>query len=179
MVTENDKQTQPSSHAVATEGDEQTLVKNKSVTVERERDQTELEATETLLQLQSTDIDTEPEENEEILPVDALKQDDFTIDMADAEAKNTEATTEYNKDKDDNDDEAGMDDDATVIYELEPQIANKSLPVRGRVTFKHYGIRRHSPRLANLRKHRCHFCDKSLNSKKELNDHHRAEHTGV
>ena len=30
-----------------------------------------------------------------------------------------------------------------------------------------------------VRKHRCPLCNKSVNSKKELNDHHRAEHEGV
>ena len=167
---------------MATEDNAQTIGENKSITVERDRDQTELEVAETLLQLQSTDVDTEPDENEVILPVDAPKQDDFIKDMTEVEAKNSEATAsddKGNKDKDGNDDEIEMDDDATVIYEPESQTGDKSSPIKGRVTFKHYGIRRHSPRLANLHKHRCHFCDKSLNSKKELNDHHRAEHTGV
>ena len=161
----------------------QTICEDVSMVTERNRNQTELDAAETLLQLQSTDVDTEPDENEVIMPVDAPKQDDFIKDMTEAEAKNTDAidiADKVNKDNDDDDiDIDDDDDDATIIYEPEPMDVDKSSPKKGRVTFKHYGIRRHSPRLANLRKHRCHFCDKTLNSKKELNDHHRAEHTEV
>ena len=180
VATEREEQ----SIHVVTGSEEPTVGGNVPLSLDVDRDQMELDAAETLLQLQSTDVDTEPDENEEILPVDAPKQDDFIKDMTEAEAKNLENETEA--DKDENvvdeeleDDDRDVDDAETVIYEPDPKTTTKSPPIRGQVTFKHYGIRRHSPRLSIVRKHRCHFCDKSLNSKKELNDHHRAKHTGV
>ena len=159
------------------------------------REQTEIEAAKTLLQLRDTDTaDTSqddeeppadapthdaveidiPEENENLLPVDAPMQEDFAKDMAEAENATHPGANKHNADDIDNDE----DDAATIIYDLDMP-STKNTPKKGTVTFKHYGIRRHSPRLANVRKHRCPLCDKSANSKKELNDHHRAEHEGV
>ena len=112
-----------------------------------------------------------PDENEILLPVDAPMQEDFANDMAEAEkARNPDGIA---GNTDNNDDNA-----ETIIYDLNTP-SSKTTPKRGTVTFKHYGIRRHSPCLATVRKHRCPLCDKSVNSKKELNDHHRAEHEGV
>ena len=108
-----------------------------TIPVEMEREQTELDAAETLLQLHSTDVDTEPD-NDELLPVDAPKLDDFTKDMAEAEAEN--ATETIGNKNDGNEDEIEEDDAATVIYEPEPQSKDTSPTKRGQVTFKHYGI---------------------------------------
>ena len=151
------------------------------------REQSEIEAAETLLQLRDTDTaDTSqddeapemekdtPEENENLMPVDAPMQEDFTKNMAEAEQATNPDADEEAENVDANDDDA-----ATIIYDLDPPSTESTTPRKGTVTFKHYGIRRHSPRLANVRKHRCPLCDKSVNSKKELNDHHRAEHGGV
>ena len=141
-IQEDDTETQAPSRAAVTDDDAHPIGEDKSKAAEINRDQTELEVAETLLQLQSTDVDTEPDDNELIMPVDAPKQDDFIKDMTEAEAKTPDAADideKINKDKDGYDDE--IDDDATVIYELEPQAGDKSSPKKGRVTFKHYGIR--------------------------------------
>ena len=169
--------------------------------VQNERPQVDIEAAETLLQLRDTDTSQDEEainetpkhtdmatdapaaipvedqehynqeldENEVLMPVDAPMQQDFVKEMAEAEKT---ANPEENMANDDDDD----DDAETIIYETDTPTVT---PRKGTVTFKHYGIRRHSPRLANTRKHRCPLCSKSVNSKKELNDHHRAEHEGV
>ena len=79
VVTENIEQAHPTFEKDKSEASVVELEKKAE-----QREQTELEVAETLLQLQSTDIDTEPD-NDKILPVDAPKQDDFTKDMAEAE----------------------------------------------------------------------------------------------
>ena len=81
----------------------------------------------------------------------------------------------------DNDD---TDDDITVIYnpsDYAPEAVStpRESPRKGVVSFKHYGIRQRSPKIIPKRKHKCCFCERSLNSKRELNAHHRVEHSSV
>ena len=174
------------------------------------RNDTEIEAAETLLQLRdtdtadtsqdedaitgtpkgtTTDVQTENiseppviphddynqetdilDENETLMPVDAPMQQDFVKDMTEAENASNLETMVTNSDHSD-------DDAETIIYE--PPDTPTVTPKKGTVTFKHYGIRRHSPCLSTVRKQRCQLCGKSVDSKKELNAHHRAEHEGV
>ena len=164
----------------------QTTTTNEQVVA---REPNVLEVAKTLLQLHGTDDRDITEENEQILPVDTPMQPDIVKEMAHTLGEDlpdldqdVPGETLLDLDPDPNEDEDD-DDDATIIYEL--PVASKdtqiSSPKKGQVTFKHYGIKRRSPRIANIRKHRCILCTgtKSFNSKKELNDHHRKEHSGV
>ena len=130
-----------------------------------EREQNELETAEALLQLHGSD------DNSQTLPVDAPKQTDFVKEMADQERDAT-ADTDW-----DNDNETIIYDPTDPVITSPPSTSNSTK--KGEVSFKHYGIRRRSPRTTVPRKHKCYFCDKSVNSKKELNNHHRAEHSSV
>ena len=137
-----------------------------------DREQNELDTAEALLILQGSD------DNSQTLPVDAPKQIDFAKEMADQER---DVAGNDNEDENDGDDDG---DDATVIYDPTEQdeVSQPHPPTtskKGTVSFKHYGIRRHSPKTTTVRKHRCYFCDKSVNSKRDLNAHHRAEHSSV
>ena len=52
---------------------------------------------------------------------------------------------------------------------------------KGNVQYKHYGIRRHSPKTTTTINHKCYYCEDSeiFHSKRELNEHHRRTHTTV
>ena len=94
------------------------------------------------------------------------------------------STSDLEQDKNDKElDVDDDDDDATIIYEPRDTTTSESTqissPKKGEVTFKHYGIKRRSPRVSNIRKHRCILCNGSFNSKKEMNNHHREKHPGV
>ena len=144
------------------------------------------EVAKSLLQLQGTENPDITDDNEQLLPVDAPKQVDVVREMA-AEDNTLldsmpDLPPEYNiTDNVEADDDE--DDDATIIYDppVTPARGDTAItsPKRGQVTFRHFGIRRRSPKQANIQKHRCILCGKSRNSKKELNDHHRKEHSGV
>ena len=151
-----------------------------------DREPGDLEVAETLLQLHDTTSPEPPSDNKQLLPVDAPKQVDIIKEMEAEERTHPDSLPDlphvYDtpKNQEDNDDD---DDAATIIYEetVTPTRDNSSVtsPRRGQVTFKHYGIPRRSPKQSNIRKHRCLVCGKSKNSKKELNNHHRKEHSGV
>ena len=133
-----------------------------------DREQHELDTAEALLILHGSD------DNSQTLPVDAPKQVDCTKEMAEEEG-----AVGGHDNEDDTD-----DDDTTIIYDptehdLTAPLQTTSSAKKGTVSFKHYGIRRHSPKTSTVRKHCCFFCDKTLNSKRELNAHHRNEHTSV
>ena len=53
--------------------------------------------------------------------------------------------------------------------------------LKGNVQYKHYGIRRHSPKTTTTINHKCYYCEDSetFHSKRELNEHHRRTHTTV
>ena len=145
-----------------------------------------LEIAETLLQLHDTTTSDNITDNKQLLPVDAPKQVDVIKEMAEPANVPLDSLSDlphvYDApDNADNDDDE--DDDATIIYELPVTPAHENTvitsPQHGQVTFRTYGIRRRSPKQANIRKHRCFICVKSKNSKKELNDHHRKEHSRV
>ena len=145
-----------------------------------------LEVAEMLLQLHDTENIDIANDNEQLLPVDALKQIDVVKEMAAEDNTVTNSLPDllsvYNAPEITEDDE-DEDDDTTIIYDppVTPTRGNTSIssPRHGQVTFRHYGIRRRSPKQSNIWKHRCLVCGKSRNSKKELNDHHRKEHSGV
>ena len=148
-----------------------------------DREPSVLEVAKTLLQLHGTENLDITKDNEQLLPVDAPKQPDVVKEMASTLGDSLPNLPSVYGAPDDNDDEHDEDDNATVIYEppVVPARENTSVtsPKCGQVTFKHYGIRRRSPKQTNIRKHRCVLCSKSRDSKKELNDHHRKEHSGV
>ena len=164
---------------------------------EVDREPNVMEVAKTLLQLHGTDDTDIMEENEKLLPVDAPKQPDLVKEMAHLLG---EALPEFGHDtpmdalpdldldleQDNNNNEPynnDNDDDTTIIYEPPDTTTSESIqiasPKKGEVMFKHYGIKRRSPKVTNIRKHRCILCSKSFNSKKEMNDHHRKKHSGV
>ena len=103
-----------------------------------ERDTAKLATAEALLQLKSMGSPSVEQDNSELLPVDALRQEDFAKELAQAEAS---AQIE-----DDNEQESNNDGDgATVIYDpptnVTPARAPTQSPRKGSVTFKHYVIR--------------------------------------
>ena len=110
-----------------------------------QRVRAELEVAETLLQLKGLDKVDTVQDNEELLPVDTPKQDDFTKDMAEAENEHENTANTTNTGIEDDNGDNNDDDDATVIYEPDTPSTMETTPKKGRVTFKHYGIRRHSP----------------------------------
>ena len=151
-----------------------------------DREPSDLEVAETLLQLHDATSPEPSSENEQLLPVDAPKQVDIVKEMEAEKNNNSENLPDLPHVHDpaknlvDNSD----DDDAdTIIYEqtVTPTRETSSVisPRRGKVTFKHYGIPRRSPKQTIIRKHCCLVCGKSKNSKKELNDHHRKEHSSI
>ena len=137
-----------------------------------DRESNVIEVAKTLLQLHGTKNTDITEENEQLLPVDAPKQPDVVKEMAhmlgealpDLDQDTLgEALPDLDQDQDDNNYEPD-DDNATIIYEppvtSTPEDTQMSSPKKGEVTFKHYGIKRRSPRIANIRKHRCILCSK-------------------
>ena len=151
-----------------------------------DREPGDLEVAETLLLLHDATSPEPSDENEQLLPVDAPKQVDIVKEMEAENENNSESLPDlpHVYDTPENPEDNFDDDDAdTIIYEeaVTPTRDTSSVtsPRRGKVTFKHYGIPRRSPKQSIIRKHRCLVCGKSKNSKKELNDHHRKEHSGV
>ena len=144
-----------------------------------DREPVDLEVAETLLQLHDATSPEPSSENKQILPVDAPKQVDIVKEMEAEKENNSETLPEQSDSNATSDD----DDADTIIYEqaVTPTRENPSVtsPRCGTVIFKHYGIPRRSPKQTIIRKHRCLVCGKSKNSKKELNDHHRKEHSSV
>ena len=141
-------------------------------------DDDELQSANALLQLSSQDEDLDQVdqafENDQILPVGIAPVEDFTKNMSELEKSNN---TNQNKSE-------GGDSDETVDYSTLPQNsvnANESpTSPKGVVKYKHYGIKRQSPTATQQnRRMRCKICNKICNSKKHLNNHHRAKHSDV
>ena len=124
-------------------------IKEKAI----DREPNVIEVIKTLLQLHGTKNTDITEENEQLLPIDAPKQPDVVKEMANTLG---EALPGLDQDQDEDNDELD-DDDATIIYEppatSTPEDTQMSSPKKGEVMFKHYGIKRLSPRIANIRKH--------------------------
>ena len=143
-------------------------------------DTNELETANALLQLGNPDdnlveIDKDLN-NEQIMPVDNARVEDFAKNMAeeesirDADAANQDSSDTHESDK-------------TVDYTIPEATENdidEPISPKGTVRYKHYGIRRHSPSApSTIRRMKCFVCDVVLNSKKQLNHHHRVEHSDV
>ena len=166
-----------------------TTTKNQDVY----REPNVMEVAKTLLQLHGPDDTDITDENEQLLPVNAPRQADIVKEMAQSLGEalpdtghDTLPDLNLDLEQDKNDKELDVDDDdddATIIYEPRDTTTSESTqissPKKGEVTFKHYGIKRRSPRVSNIRKHRCILCNGSFNSKKEMNNHHREKHPGV
>ena len=133
-------------------------------------DAEELETAGALLQLGSPnlrDIDKEVN-NELIMPVTRTRMEDFTKDMT--ETENRELGEQSDKQSED------LDSDKTVEYSQENE---EPTTPKGTVRYKHYGIKRHSPSTSIRRRMKCLLCNAVLESKKQLNHHHRTEHLAV
>ena len=132
-------------------------------------DDTEIETANTLLSLGSLESIDQTVDNETLLPVDKPRIRDFTQELAAQEC------TKQLEDE--------SDSDITVAYG-ENQSDNTSTTAeprspKGVFRSKHYGIKRQSPTQSKVRHLRCLVCDTIFDSKREINKHHRTEHTKV
>ena len=146
-------------------------------------DATEIETTNLLLQLSNSQssLDTEYD-NANLMPVNAPRKEDFTRDLRELEEaavpeqiiQNDQQTA--GKGSADSD----ADSDKTVNYtdNLPAETTELSSP-KGCLKYKHYGITRKSPSNAPVQNLYCCYCETICHSKKELNQHHKVEHTKV
>ena len=149
-------------------------------------DYQELETANLLLELGRTPNDLDIEyDNAELLPVDSAPLEDFTRAMKEQDTDNSTVTLPRNSDKDSNNNHEGeegdTDSDRTVDYiNDQPDTASSEPPQtsKGKLSYKHYGKRK-SPVTAPKRNIQCYYCETICHSKREINNHHKAEHTTV
>ena len=148
-------------------------------------------------------------DNSEVLPVDAAPLDDFTRTMHEEEENNKTKDSENSKqtkepvtgiDQDagnrpddnnndnnnnkNNDDITDNNSEETVDYNanqaVDQAVSDEELESpKGKLRYKHYGIVRQSPTTGKPKIMYCSFCEARFDSKKKLNNHHKAEHTRV
>ena len=161
---------------ISAENDSQPSTTTTPRSVLTDPDTNELETANTLLQLGNLDDNLDEIDkdlnNEQIMPVDNARVEDFTKTMAE------EDTNRADQDSSDTN-----DSDKTVDYTIpdstEKETGETTSP-KGTVRYKHYGIRRHSPSVpTTIQRMKCIVCDLVLDSKKQLNHHHRVEHSDV
>ena len=154
-------------------------------------DAQELDTANTLLQLGTASAILEARyDNSELLPVNCPPLDDFTRKMKERDTDNSTLTLPQSSDKDSVND-ANTDSDQTIDYNQDAsETSDKTLEQtpdgtveqpntpKGRISYKQYGIRK-SPVTAPIRNLQCYYCEAICHSKRELNNHHKAEHTTV
>ena len=121
------------------------------------------------------------DDNADILPVDAERMEDFTLELRekeDASAQKSVNNQQANEPKTTKD--SDTDSEKTVIYgtQQSPPAKDMGSP-KGHLKYKHYGIARKSPCNAPRRNYYCCYCETTCHSKKEFNRHHKEEHTIV
>ena len=164
-------------------------------------DSTEIETANLLLQLSTSQSNLDiAYDNADILPVDTERQEDFTRELREKEialneeldnAKNTEVNPIARNEELDNNTNAEVnpavtninsdaDSDKTVNYTVDqsPTTEDLNLP-KGKLTYQHYGITRKSPSNVQQWNYYCCYCETTCHSKKEINRHHKVEHTRV
>ena len=140
-------------------------------------DSTELETANVLLQLDRIPDNLDAEyDNAELLTVDTEPLEDFACNLKEQEEDvgvNPSGNHPVENDGD-------TDSDKTVDYTSEQQPARdqSSITQKGKLSYKHYRIRR-SPITAPTRNLQCYYCEVICHSKREMNNHHKAEHTTV
>ena len=60
-----------------------------------------------------------------------------------------------------------------------PSVAEESGSPKGHLKYRHYGIVRKSPSSSSRKNLHCYYCDVVCHSKREINEHHKLEHTRV
>ena len=143
-------------------------------------DTNKLETANALLQLGNPDDNLEEIDkdlnNKQIMPVDNARVEDFAKTMTEEEAaRDADAANHDSSDT--------HESDKTVDYTIPEATENdmgEPISPKGTVRYKHYGIRRHSPSApSTIRRMKCFVCHVVLDSKKQLNHHHRVEHSDV
>ena len=118
-------------------------------------------------------------DNEQILPVGIAPVEDFTKDMKELD-KNNNITNEPDLQNSDGDSDKTVDYGAQHRTEQTKNVNENTTSPKGVVQYKHYGIKCQSPTVTQqIRRMHCMVCDKICNSKKHLNNHHRARHSDV
>ena len=145
-------------------------------------DSTEMETANLLLQLSNSQSSLDSiGDNADILPVDAERMDDFTLELRkkeDASAQETVINQQTNEPKTSKD--SDTDSEKTVIYDTQDSSLVKEIgSPKGQLRYKHYGITRKSPSNAPRRNYYCCYCETTCHSKQEFNRHHKEEHTIV
>ena len=149
-------------------------------------DSQELETANVLLELSKTPNDLDSRyDNSELLPVDSAPLEDFSRAMKELDTDNSTVTLPLNSDKDTNNNvdvkRDSDDSDDTVDYTNDqPSTVSSEAPqtAKGKLSYKHFGIRK-SPVTAPIRNIQCYYCDTICHSKREINNHHKSEHTTV
>ena len=145
-------------------------------------DSTEMETANLLLQLSNSQSSLDSiGDNADILPVDAERMEDFTLELRekeDASAQKSVNNQQANEPKTTKD--SDTDSEKTVIYGTQqtPPAKDMGSP-KGHLKYKHYGIARKSPCNAPRQNYYCCYCETTCHSKKEFNRHHKEEHTIV
>ena len=139
-----------------------------------ESDQQELDTANILIQMSNSPTDkAETTSNyvidqEHELPVGSERLEDVVEQMDKSRKDQIERT----------------DSDATVEYPNHTpeknniQTSTENSP-KGHINYKHYGIKRQSPKVSKSRNYQCYFCEAVCNSKQQLNRHHKSEHARV
>ena len=115
--------------------------------------------------------------NSEIQPVDAAPLEDFTRDLSKQEANKANEASDLNNT--DNSKDQDTDGDKTVDYTTNDSAVEKIALPKGNLSYKQYGIVRQSPNSAPSRTFCCYYCEMICHSKRELNNHYKAEHMKV
>ena len=189
MVTDNLSNNEPTNVLDTGSANRELVHESRVVETEsNQREPIELETAETLLQLQASDDNShmasgpddleDNSDNSQLLPVDTPMQEDFSKTMS-LQDKLDPPQDNINNNNSDDDAEMVIYDPPEQVLELVSPTRDIQSPKKGTVSFKHYGIRRRSPKNVPIWKHKCALCERSLNSKRELNAHHRAEHSSV
>ena len=169
--------------------DSRSLLSSTPRSVITDPDTQELDTANTLLQLGTKTTLESRYDNSELLPVDSPPLDDFTRTLKERDTDNS--TLMLPTSDKDTENVENNDSDATVDYSKDATVApdknnkptsneNVEQPTtpKGKLSYKHYGIRK-SPVSAPIRNLQCYYCETVCHSKREMNNHHKAEHTTV
>ena len=120
-------------------------------------------------------------DNDQLLPVDAPPVPDLVSEMNTTQADNHDNSSDtVNYELEDSAINAVSTPRKSQDTELNSDAGSQMSSPRGRIQFKHYGIRRNytSPKSKGKKFH-CIYCDAVRNSKCEINDHHRKTHGNI
>ena len=127
-------------------------------------------------------------DNSELLPIDKEPLEDITKSLREeienANKVTVDINTQPHADGDvNNNTDDHSDSDKTVDYTYENTTTKTTntdeMSPKGEIRYKHYGTVRQGPSKSKSRTMTCFYCEEVFDSKKAINDHHKAEHTKV